>query len=102
MMRTKNIGFKQCLELIRSKRPIVNPNYGFQNELSKYEVALKKGSKTVNDIKIDSFKMEKKGDNLSKTQAEKEKNVVINFLNDDKKQNNRFNYTIGGSKDYKP
>lgn len=44
-MRTKGLSFKQSLELTRAKRNIVNPNYGFQNELSKYELTLRKGLK---------------------------------------------------------
>ncbi len=37
------MGFKQAMEYVRSKRPIICPNYGFQNELKHYEQALKKG-----------------------------------------------------------
>jgi hypothetical protein len=28
--------------MVRAKRSIINPNYGFQNELKKYEIKLKK------------------------------------------------------------
>ena len=30
-MREKGYGFKQSLQMVKAKRPIVNPNYGFQN-----------------------------------------------------------------------
>ena len=41
-MRSLNMSFQHALGYVRSKRSVVNPNYGFQNELSKYELALKK------------------------------------------------------------
>ena len=34
--------FKQALDHVRSKRPIVCPNDGFQKELKRYEVTIKK------------------------------------------------------------
>lgn len=36
------MGFKQSLDYVRSKRNIVCPNYGFQNELKRLELNLKK------------------------------------------------------------
>ena len=41
-MRDKGYSFKHSLQLVRSRRPIVNPNYGFQDELTKYEKTLQK------------------------------------------------------------
>jgi hypothetical protein len=41
-MREKGYSFAQSFQSVKKKRPIVNPNYGFQSELAKYEIALKK------------------------------------------------------------
>ena len=43
----------QGIGYVRSRRPIINPNYGFQTELSRYEQQLKKGNvkPTVDTIK---------------------------------------------------
>jgi len=35
---------QQAMGLVRSRRPIINPNYGFQTELSRLEQNLKKGT----------------------------------------------------------
>ena len=42
--------FKQALEYVRSKRAVVCPNYGFQNELKKYEQTIKKGLGKVEQV----------------------------------------------------
>lgn len=34
-MREKSFSLQQGIMYVRSKRPIINPNYGFQNELSR-------------------------------------------------------------------
>lgn len=31
LMREKGYGFKQAMQLVKGRRPIINPNYGFQN-----------------------------------------------------------------------
>jgi hypothetical protein len=36
MMRIEDYTFNQALDIVRAKRSIVNPNYGFQAELKKY------------------------------------------------------------------
>lgn len=36
------MSFKQALDYVRSKRPIVCPNDGFQKELKRYETMVKK------------------------------------------------------------
>ena len=41
--------FLNALAYVRSKRSIVNPNYGFQNELKKFEINLKKNKKEEKD-----------------------------------------------------
>ena len=41
-MKTEGYSFTQALELVRSRRSIINPNFGFQNELKKYDLKLKK------------------------------------------------------------
>lgn len=41
-MRSEGMSFKQAMDYVRSKRAIICPNYGFQNELKRYELALKK------------------------------------------------------------
>jgi hypothetical protein len=66
-MRAENMSFQQALGYVRSKRAIICPNYGFQNELKRYETFLKKKTATS--------KNEKEPDNLA------EKKAVINFLN---------------------
>lgn len=40
------MSFKQGLDYIRTKRSFVNPNEGFQRELKRYELTLKKMPKT--------------------------------------------------------
>jgi hypothetical protein len=43
-MKEKSFNLNQAMQLVRSKRSIVNPNYGFQNELSRLEQQLKKAA----------------------------------------------------------
>lgn len=38
------MSFQDGLGYVRSKRSVVNPNYGFQNELKKYELELRKNN----------------------------------------------------------
>ena len=61
-MKHDRMSFKQALEYVRSKRAVVCPNYGFQNELKKYETILKKSAKEQEtdqkEAKIDSEKKE--------------------------------------------
>ena len=42
-MKEKGYGLQQAIGIVRSRRPIINPNYGFQTELSRLEQNLKKG-----------------------------------------------------------
>jgi hypothetical protein len=42
-MREKSFTLQQGIQYVRSKRPIINPNYGFQSELSRFEMQLRKG-----------------------------------------------------------
>ena len=41
-MRGEGMAFKQGLDYVRSKRSIVCPNDGFQRELKRYELTVKK------------------------------------------------------------
>ena len=41
-MKEKGYSFKSGLQLVKSKRKVANPNYGFQDELTRYELFLKK------------------------------------------------------------
>ena len=60
-MKHDRMSFKQALEYVRSKRAVVCPNYGFQNELKKYETTLKKSAKEqVADQNEAKFGSEKK------------------------------------------
>ncbi len=48
-MKEKGFSLQQGINYVRSRRPIINPNYGFQTELSRLEQNLKKGNtKPVN------------------------------------------------------
>jgi hypothetical protein len=44
-MRKEGMSFKQALDYVRNKRSIICPNYGFQNELKRFELTLKKQPK---------------------------------------------------------
>ena len=59
--------FLNALAYVRSKRSIVNPNYGFQNELKKFEINLKKNKKE-----------EKTNEHSGNFH---EKKIVLDFLN---------------------
>lgn len=37
--------FKHAIDYVRNKRSIICPNHGFQNELRRFEMTLKKGGK---------------------------------------------------------
>ncbi len=60
-MRAEAMGFQQALTYVRNKRSIICPNYGFQNELKRYETALKKhnppptDSQKLKETAFDSF-----------------------------------------------
>jgi hypothetical protein len=41
-MRGEGMSFKQAMDYVRSKRSIIYPNEGFQKELKRYELAVKK------------------------------------------------------------
>lgn len=41
-MRAEGMTFKQAIDFVRSKRSIIYPNDGFQKELKRYELTLKK------------------------------------------------------------
>lgn len=47
--------FKNAMEYVRNKRSIICPNYGFQNELKRYELTLKKTPKKEREEKEDTF-----------------------------------------------
>lgn len=66
------MGFKQSLDYVRSKRNIVCPNYGFQNELKRLELNLKK-------TKVG------KEQTFTNYSEYSEKKIVLDFLNEDKK-----------------
>lgn len=66
------MGFKQSLDYVRSKRNIVCPNYGFQNELKRLELNLKK-PKVGKDQTFTNYS------------DYSEKKVVLDFLNEDRK-----------------
>lgn len=72
-MRGENMGFKQSLDYVRSKRNIVCPNYGFQNELKRLELNLKKP------------KVGKDHQTFANYSEYSEKKIVLDFLNEDKK-----------------
>ena len=86
-MRAENMSFQQALGYVSSKRSIVCPNYGFQNELKRYETVLKKKAVTS--------KNEKEPDTLA------EKKAVINFLNEEQNQSinqkQKLNATTGSN-----
>jgi hypothetical protein len=67
------MGFKQSLDYVRSKRNIVCPNYGFQNELKRLELNLKKP------------KVGKDHQTFANYSEYSEKKIVLDFLNEDKK-----------------
>jgi hypothetical protein len=80
------MGFKQALDYVRAKRSIICPNYGFQNELKRYETQLKK-SKPEKE-------QEKTFSNFS------EKKVVLDFLNEDRKtpkKEEKMSSTLAGT-----
>ncbi len=37
--------FNHAMDYVRLKRSIICPNYGFQSELKRYDMALRKGGK---------------------------------------------------------
>ena len=41
-MRAEEITFKEAINNVKNKRPIVCPNEGFQNELKKFEATVVK------------------------------------------------------------
>jgi len=41
-MRAEGMTFKQAIDYVRSKRSIICPNEGFQKELKRYEITVKK------------------------------------------------------------
>jgi len=49
------MNFKHAMDYVRNKRSIICPNYGFQNELKRYELTLKKTPKKDKEEKEDSF-----------------------------------------------
>jgi protein-tyrosine phosphatase len=42
LMKTKNMSLKQALDLVKTKRPTMCPNEGFQTQLQTYEKAVSK------------------------------------------------------------
>jgi hypothetical protein len=48
-MKEKGFGLQQAINHVRTRRSIINPNYGFQAELSRLEQNLKKGNMKVSN-----------------------------------------------------
>jgi hypothetical protein len=42
LMRAEGMALKQAMDYVRAKRSVICPNYGFQNELKRLEMQLKK------------------------------------------------------------
>lgn len=74
-MREKNYTFKKALQFIKAKRKIANPNYGFQNELSQYEIFLRNQNTEV--IREKGFSRKEKRTVRDLT---KEKNSFLTFI----------------------
>ena len=82
-MREKGFTLKQGIEYVRKKRPIVNPNYGFQSELSRLEDRIKKGmidgSEKTEKGKINGAFSQKPEKTVEEIQEEK--NAFLKFMN---------------------
>ena len=50
-MKEHKMPFRDAMQLVKCKRPIANPNYGFQGELLKYDLVLRqKGHYRVENL----------------------------------------------------
>lgn len=95
LMRAEGMSFQQALGYVRSKRAIICPNYGFQNQLKRYELALKKNN---------APKQDKEKDKEPNYDQFAEKKAVFDFLSDEKKRplkaEEKFNATQGAQRSY--
>ena len=73
------MSFQHALGYVRSKRSVVCPNYGFQNELKKYELQLRKDNPAFKDFK------EEQSTTLDYNTF-KDKKAVFDFMGDYKKR----------------
>ena len=83
------MSFKQALEYVRNKRSVVCPNYGFQNELKRYQLTLKQGIE------------QKKQYSYSNYSDFSEKKIVMDFIEQEKKtakRGQKLNLTTSGTK----
>lgn len=87
------MSFKQSLEYVRSKRSIICPNEGFQRQLKRYELTLKR---SLPQLEKDKEKVE---ENMVQSEQFQEKQVIMEFLKDQKKEESRpgmkMNATVG-------
>jgi hypothetical protein len=90
LMRAERMGFKQAFDYVRSKRTIVCPNDGFQRELKKYELTLKK---------MQTMEKEKPFESMTQSEQIQEKKVVLEFLKEEKPESSKvgpkMNATVG-------
>ena len=60
IMWTKKMPFKEALEFVRSKRFVVSPNFGFEDQLKLFEKLLIENNYDIDKIKFDEIKWEPK------------------------------------------
>lgn len=71
-MRAQGMTFQQAMDYVRSKRSIICPNEGFQKELKRYEITVKK--------LLPSISKEEKSENAQEPLNKQEKMAVLEFL----------------------
>ena len=60
LMWTKKIPFKEALNFVHEKRPIIYPKPGFQDQLELFEKILKENDYDIDKIKFEEIKWESK------------------------------------------
>ena len=83
MMREKGYSLSEGIKEIRKKRSIVNPNYGFQNELSRYEMFLRKKFKNLLKPREENEdeRMRREAKSLNKTVGDKQQpSVTVGWM----------------------
>lgn len=83
------MSFNQALNYVRGKRSIICPNYGFQSELKRFQIVLKKVPKNEREY-IPNH-----------SESYSQKKAVFDFISQEKKtpkKNDKLSSTFGGSK----
>ncbi|CAK74287.1 unnamed protein product (macronuclear) [Paramecium tetraurelia] len=71
LMKKKGLAFQEAFNFVKKKRSVIQPNYGFIQQLRNYEKEIRIGKKEPLSLKISENPQDAKGWQMTKTQDKK-------------------------------